>query len=128
MITLELFEMKLMRTLKWLIAILIMQMKCRTSLMRNHEALSLGRSYPDSLVFIFWQNGVIQNYKKTNCHTFKIRNSRALGGTSRVVLELKPFGISIRGTNGSQPWVGRSTAQMSGNPSGQCPCNHLPVG
>ena len=48
MITLELFEMKLMRTLKWLIAILIMQMKCRTSLMRNHEALSLGRSYPDS--------------------------------------------------------------------------------
>ena len=48
MITLELFEMKLMRTLKWLIVILIMQMKCRTSLMRNHEALSLGRSYPDT--------------------------------------------------------------------------------
>ena len=48
MITLELFEMKLMRTLKLLIAILIMQMKCRTSLMRNHEALSLGRSYPDT--------------------------------------------------------------------------------
>jgi len=48
MITLELFEMKLMRTLKWLIAILIIQMKCRTSLMRNHEALSLGRSYPDN--------------------------------------------------------------------------------
>ena len=47
MITLELFEMKLMRTLKWLIVILIMQMKCRTSLMRNHETLSLGRSYPD---------------------------------------------------------------------------------
>ena len=51
MITLELFEMKLMRTLKWLIAILIMQMKCRTSLMRNHEALSLGRSYPDTQDF-----------------------------------------------------------------------------
>ena len=48
MITLELFEMKLMRTLKWLIAILIIQMKCRTSLMRSHEALSLGRSYPDN--------------------------------------------------------------------------------
>ena len=48
MITLELFEMKLMRTLKWLIVRLIMQMKCRTSLMRNHEALSLGRSYPDT--------------------------------------------------------------------------------
>ena len=40
--------MKLMRTLKWLIVRLIMQMKCRTSLMRNHEALSLGRSYPDN--------------------------------------------------------------------------------
>ena len=48
MITLELFEMKLMRTLKWVIAILIIQMKCWTSLMRNHEALSLGRSYPDT--------------------------------------------------------------------------------
>ena len=40
--------MILMRTLKWLIVRLIMQMKCRTSLMRNHEALSLGRSYPDT--------------------------------------------------------------------------------
>ena len=39
--------MKLMRTLKWLIVRMIMQMKCGTSLMRNHEALSLGRSYPD---------------------------------------------------------------------------------
>ena len=52
MITLELFEMKLMRTLKWLIVILMMQMKDRTSLMRNREALSLlvflGRSYPDT--------------------------------------------------------------------------------
>ena len=43
--------------------------------------------------------------------------SRPLGATSRVIFELKPFGISIRGANGSQPWVGRSTAQMSGNPS-----------
>ena len=51
--------------------------------------------------------------KKNNCHTFKIRNSRALGGTSRVVLELKPFGISIRGLIGSEPWVGRSTDKMS---------------
>ena len=44
--------MKWMRTLKWLIAILMMQMKGRTSLMRNREALSLlvflGRSYPDN--------------------------------------------------------------------------------
>ena len=64
MITLELFEMKLMRILKWLIAILIIQMKCRTSLMRNHEDLSLGRSYPDkhgfsfnsfSVLNIFWR-------------------------------------------------------------------------
>ena len=43
--------MKWMRTLKWLIAILMMQMKDRTSLMRNRKALSLlvflGRSYPD---------------------------------------------------------------------------------
>ena len=50
--------------------------------------------------------------KKNNCHTFKIRNSRALGGTSRVVLELKPFGISIRGLIGSKPWVGRSIGKM----------------
>ena len=55
--------------------------------------------------------------KKNNCHTFKIRNSRALGGTSRVVLELKPFGISIRGLIGSEPWVGRSTGKMSRNSS-----------
>ena len=44
--------MKWTRTLKWLIAILMMQMKDRTSLMRNRKALSLlvflGRSYPDS--------------------------------------------------------------------------------
>ena len=40
--------MILMRILKWLIVRLIMQMKCRTSLMRNHEVLSLGRSYPDN--------------------------------------------------------------------------------
>ena len=53
--------------------------------------------------------------KKNNCHTFKIRNSRALGGTSRVVLELKPFGISIRGLIGSKPWVGRSIGKMSRN-------------
>ena len=40
-----------MRTLKWLIVRMIMQMKCGTSLMRNHEALSLGRSYPDNVVY-----------------------------------------------------------------------------
>ena len=42
--------------------------------------------------------------------------SRPLGATSRVIFELKPFGVSIMGANGSQPWVGRSTVQMSGNP------------
>ena len=51
--------------------------------------------------------------KKNNRHEFEIRNSRALGATSRVVLELKPFGISIRGLIGSEPWVGRSTGKMS---------------
>ena len=60
MITLELFEMKLMRTLKWLIVILIIQMRCRMSLMRNHEALSLGRSYPDTDVYQI--KPIIDNY------------------------------------------------------------------
>ena len=41
----------------------------------------------------------------------------ALAATSRVIFELKPFGKSIRGSIGSGPWVGRSTAQMSGNPN-----------
>ena len=36
--------------------------------------------------------------------------------SSGVIFELKSFGKSIRGSNGSGPWVGRSTAQMSGNP------------
>ena len=48
--------------------------------------------------------------------TFTLAISRPLGATSRVIFELKPFGISIMGANGSQPWGGRSTAQMSGNP------------
>ena len=44
-----------------------------------------------------------------------MRNSRALGATFRVILELKPFGISIRGPIGSEPWVGRNTGKMSRN-------------
>ena len=44
---------------------------------------------------------------------------RPLGATSTVIFELKPFGVSIMGANGSQPWVGRSTVQMSGNPTTQ---------
>ena len=48
--------------------------------------------------------------------TFTVAISRHLGATSRVIFELKPFEISIRGANGSQSWVGRSTAQMSGIP------------
>ena len=44
-----------------------------------------------------------------------MRNSRALGATFRVILELKPFGISIRGPIGSEPWVGRNTGKMSGS-------------
>ena len=51
--------------------------------------------------------------KKNNLHAFEIRNSGAFGATSRVILELKPFGISIRGSSGSEPWVGRSTVKMS---------------
>ena len=48
-------------------------------------------------------------------HASEIRNSRSLGATSRVIFELKPFEISIRGLIGSEPWVGRSTGKMSGN-------------
>ena len=58
---------------------------------------------------------ILEISKKNNRHAFEIRNSRALGGTSRVVLELKPFGISIRGLIGSKPWVGRSIGKMSRN-------------
>ena len=45
----------------------------------------------------------------------EIRNSRAPGATSRVILELKPFEISIRGPIGSEPLVGRNTDKMSRN-------------
>ena len=44
----------------------------------------------------------------------EIRNFGGLGATSRVVFELKPFGILIRGAIGSEPWVGRRTVKMSG--------------
>ena len=44
-----------------------------------------------------------------------IRNSRAPGATSRVILGLKPFEISIRGPIGSEPSVGRITGKMSRN-------------
>ena len=57
--------------------------------------------------------------QKNNHYAFEIRNSRALGATSRVVLELKPFGISIRGLIGSKPWVGRSIGKISRNSSTQ---------
>ena len=64
--------------------------------------------------FHFLRNGHSQNNKKK---TTRFENSRALGGTSRVILELNPFGISIRGSNGSEPWVGRNTGKMSRNSS-----------
>ena len=41
---------------------------------------------------------------------------RPLAATSRGISELNPFGKSIRGSIGSEPWVGRSIAYMSGNP------------
>ena len=50
-------------------------------------------------------------------HLSEIQNFGGLGATSRVIFELKPFGVSIMGANGSHPWVGRSTVQMTGNPS-----------
>ena len=55
------------------------------------------------------------NEKNKDFHESKIQDSRSLGGTSRVVLELKPFGILIRGPIVSEPWVGRNTGKMSGN-------------
>ena len=46
-----------------------------------------------------------------------VNTLRPLAATSRVIFELKPIGKSIRGSNGSEPWVGRSTAETSGNPT-----------
>ena len=66
--------------------------------------------------FHFLRNGHSQNNKKKTIDMSpRFENSRALGGTSRVILELNPFGISIRGSNGSEPWVGRNTGKMSRN-------------
>ena len=45
--------------------------------------------------------------------------SKPFKKTHRTLSELDFINlwISIRGANGSQPWVGRSTAQMNGNPN-----------
>ena len=70
--------------------------------------------------FNFWRKGNIRkNEKNKDCDESKVQNSITLGGTSRVVLELNPFGISIRGSIGSEPWVGRSIGKMSRNSSVQ---------
>ena len=65
-------------------------------------------------LFIFRENAITEMMHR---HASEIRNSRSLGATSMVIFELKPFGISIRGLIGSEPWVGRSTGKMSGNSS-----------
>ena len=56
---------------------------------------------------------------KTKIDDSQIQYSSALGATSRVILELKPFGKWIRGPIGSEPWVGRNTGKMSGSSSVQ---------
>ena len=70
--------------------------------------------------FDFSQKGNKRNNEKNkDFHESKAQDSRALWATSRVVLELKPFGILIRGPIVSEPWVGRNTGKMSGNSSVQ---------
>ena len=58
--------------------------------------------------------------KNKDFHESKIQDSRALGATSRVVLELKSFGILIREPIVSEPWVGRNTGKMSRNSIAHC--------
>ena len=82
-----------------------------------HSKLLLCQERWNNAFFQFFAKRQQTNqWKKTKIfHESKIQDSRSLGGTSRVVLELKPFGISIRGLIGSEPWVGRSTGKMSRN-------------
>ena len=47
------------------------------------------------------------------------QNSRPLEATSRVIFELKPLEVSIRGAIGSEPWVRRSNAKKTGNSTTQ---------
>ena len=76
----------------------------------------MSRKVKQRLLSIFCEKATNESMKKNkDFHESKIQDSRSLGGTSRVVLELKPFGISIRGLIGSKPWVGRSIGKMSRN-------------
>ena len=73
----------------------------------------------NSLFYFSRKGNIRKNEKNKDCDESKVQNSITLGGTSRVVLELNPFGISIRGSIGSEPWVGRSIGKMSGGSNGQ---------
>ena len=79
----------------------------------------MSRKVKQRLFSIFCEKATNESMKKNkDFHESKIQDSRSLGGTSRVVLELKPFGILIRGPIVSEPWVGRNTGKMSGNSNG----------
>ena len=55
----------------------------------------------NSLFYFSRKGNIRKNEKNKDCDESKVQNSITLGGTSRVVLELKPFGISIRGLIGA---------------------------
>ena len=69
----------------------------------------------NSLFYFSRKGNIRKNEKNKDCDESKVQNSSALGATSRVVLELKPFGILIRGPIVNEPWVGRNTGKMSRN-------------
>lgn len=77
----------------------------------NEKSLSLARSL--SLFCLEFSEKCWKNKPVIYLQTFAVAISRPLGATSRVIFELKPLGVSIMGANGSQPWVGRSTAQWA---------------
>ena len=76
----------------------------------------MSRKVKQRLLSIFCEKATNESMKKNkDFHESKAQDSRALWATSRVVLELKPFGILIRGPIVSEPWVGRNTGKMRGN-------------
>ena len=91
--------------------------------MNLHKLMKLHKNYSwlcqkrqnNSHFLILAKRHYTKQWKKTKIAMSEIRNSRAPGATSRVILELKPFEISIRGPIGSEPSVGRNTGKMSRN-------------
>ena len=69
--------------------------------MNLHKLMKLHKNYSwlcqkrqnKSHFFNFSQTALHKTMKKTKIAMSEIRNSRAPGGTSRVILELKPFEI-----------------------------------